>query len=112
MEDKDQERADLPVLRVIEADEQIERFVQAEDMTVVVTDRRVAVGSADRVELNVPFEGLRRIQFDVERTRPATLVLVPEHWSDVAQVITVQPGDLEEVAHAVAVVGKRLAALG
>jgi hypothetical protein len=105
------EQTDPLVLRVIEAGERVERFVKASEATVVVTDRRVAVGSGDRVALNVPFEGLRRIQFDVEHRRPATLVLVPEDRNDEAQVITVQPEDLEEVAHAVGIVGKRLAAL-
>ena len=103
--------SDVPILRVIEADERVERFVRIAEATVLVTDRRVAVGDGHRIALNVPFDGLRRIQFDVERRRPATMVLVPERPADEAQVITVQPEQLEEVAHAVAIVGMRLAAL-
>jgi hypothetical protein len=49
--------------------------------------RRLSISSwrrDDRVRLNVPIENVRRIQFDIERDRPATLVIVPDSPSDEA----------------------------
>jgi len=54
---------------------------------------------------------LRRIQFDVERRRPATLVLVPELPRDEPQVLAIEPERYEEVADALVIIGRRLAAL-
>ena len=59
--------------------------------------------------LNVPINGLRRIQFDIERQRPATLVIVPEDPGDEPQVLAVAAGHYREVADALVIVGERLA---
>jgi hypothetical protein len=61
------------------------------------------------VALAVPFERVRRIQFDVERSRPATLVIVPEQPSDEAQVLTVRPDQYEATARALVAIGLELA---
>ena len=58
----------------------------------------------------MPIDNLRRIEFDIERDRPATLVIVPQDPTDEPQVLVVQPADYEGVAEAVVVLGKRLAA--
>lgn len=77
--------------------------------TLVVTDELVRVGAADRVVLDVPMEDVRRIQFDIERDRPATLVIVPDSaWRD-SQVIMVEPHEYEGVCQALAVIGMRMA---
>ena len=65
-----------------------------------MTDRRLAVGSTDRLMLDIGIDGVRRIQFDIERDRPATLVVVPEHPSDEPQVLAVHPEDYPAVAQA------------
>ncbi len=98
-------------LRLLESGEQIHRITRAQDATVLVTDRRIAIARGDRVAMDIPYERLRRIQFDVERRRPATLVLVPELPRDEPQVLAVEPERYEEVAHALAIIGQRLAAL-
>jgi hypothetical protein len=74
----------------------------------LVTDRRVAVAEEERIALDLPFAGLRRIQFDIERERPATLVIVPEHPSHEPQVIAVPPDRYREVTRALALIGERL----
>ena len=81
----------------------------ADGHVVVVTDDLLRIGSGDNVQLDVPIEDVRRIQFDIERDRPATLVIVPDAaWRD-SQVIMVEPDDYEGVAHAIAVLGSMMA---
>jgi hypothetical protein len=57
----------------------------------------------------VPFDQLRRIQFDIERTRPATMVIVPEQPRDEPQVLAVDPDEFDAVAKALATIDRRLA---
>jgi hypothetical protein len=61
--------------------------------------------------LNVPIDGPRRIQFDIERQRPATLVVVPEQPNHEPQVVAVRPDEYSSVAEALVVIGQRLAGL-
>src|SRR4051794_11177257 len=76
---------------------------------LLVTDRRLAVSlSGDRFELDIPFDGLRRIQLDFERVRPATMAIVPEHPSDAPIVLAVKPEQYEAVSEAMMVVGRLL----
>jgi hypothetical protein len=96
------------VHKLLAPDETVHAFAQASDMSLVVTDRRLAVAADGRLALDVPFQGLRRVQFDIERRRPATFVIVPEHLSDEPQVITIPRERYTEVAHAVALIGDRI----
>ena len=100
---------DHPILRLIGPDERIEARARAGDTEIVVTDRRLAVGSTDRLMLDIGLDGVRRIQFDIERERPATLVVVPEHASHEPQVLAVHPDDYPAVAQALVYIGQRLA---
>ena len=52
---------------------------------------------------------LRRVQFDIERGRPATLVLVPDRPADVPQVLAIPPQQYAVVGEALSLVGQRLA---
>ena len=61
---------DHPALRLLQSDEWIEVQAPAGDALVGVTDRRLAVANAERLMLDVPIEGLRRIQFG-HRTQAA-----------------------------------------
>jgi hypothetical protein len=99
------------VARALEPDEVLEAHAKARDIAIAVTDRRLLVGAGARLALNVPFDGLRRIQFDIERQRPATMVIVPERPQDEPQVLAVDPGEYDEVARALAIIGRRLAGL-
>jgi len=96
--------------RLLEPGEQVYAEAQAEDgVALLVTDRRVAVAvRPDRFQLDVPFDALRRIQFDIERQRPATLVIVPEHPRDQPVVLAIPPRQYGSVARALAVMGEQL----
>ena len=104
-----EEIVDHPVLRLIAPDERIQARARAGDTEIVVTDRRLAVGSTDRLTLDIGLDGVRRIQFDIERDRPATLVVVPEYPSHEPQVLAVHPEDYPAVAQALVYIGQRLA---
>lgn len=93
---------------MLEPGEQLKHRAPASEATLAVTDRRLIVADPNRVALAVPFERLRRIQFDVERNRPATLVIVPEHPQDEAQVLTVRPDQYEATARALVAIGLEL----
>jgi hypothetical protein len=98
-----------PVLRLLEPDEQVHVHARATDAVMLVTNRRVAVSVNDKLALAVPFEGLRRIQFDIERERPATLVLVPDAPQDVPQVLSIPPEEYLAVGEALAIIGRHFA---
>ncbi len=99
---------DHPAIKRLEPGETIQVLARAASASVLVTDRRIAVAEDDRLALDVPFDGLRRIQFDIERQRPATLVIVPEHPANEPQVLAVPPEQFEEVTRALALIGARL----
>jgi hypothetical protein len=101
---------DDPIAAILEHDEAVELVARARTHRIVVTDRRLAVADDDRVALHIPFPGLRRIQFDIERDRPATLVIVPQQPHDEPQVLAVPPEHYEDVARALVVIGLRLTA--
>src|ERR671917_1067444 len=100
---------DHPALKILEPDETVHSFAPASDARVLVTNRRLAVIRGSKVILDIPFERLRRVQFDIERERPATLVLVPQHASDEPQVLTIPSESYGEVARGLAIVGQKLA---
>jgi hypothetical protein len=101
---------DHPALQSLAPDEEIHVQATAGESVVIVTDRRLAVASPERLALDVPIDNLRRIQFDIERDRPATLVVVPERPLDEPQVLAVRPHEYEAVAQALVVIGRRLTA--
>jgi hypothetical protein len=98
-----------PALRVLGADEEVQVQASAGDTLLIVTNRRMAVANAERLMLDVPIANLRRIQFDIERQRPATLVIVPERPEDEPQVLAIEPRDYEAIVRALVVVGGRFA---
>ncbi|HKG19156.1 MAG TPA: hypothetical protein VKB00_05405 [Candidatus Limnocylindrales bacterium] len=97
------------ILDALEADEEIVVNARTVDAVVAVSDRRLIVADSRRVALSVPFERLRRIQLDIERDRPATLVVVPEEASDPPQVLVVSPDQYHATADALVRIGLRLA---
>jgi hypothetical protein len=100
--------ASHPVLRDLEAGEAIEAVVHAPTASIVLTDRRVAVAERHRLALSVGYDGVRRIQFDIERQRPATLVIVPEDPRHEPQVIAVPRDRYPDVARALVLIGVRI----
>jgi hypothetical protein len=94
---------------IVEPGEIVEQVTETLDAQLVVTDRRIRVASGDRVALDVPFPGVRRIQFDIERRRPATLVIVPDDPQREPQVLAIPRARYEEVTGMLARVGHRIA---
>ncbi len=97
------------VLAALDPEESVQARAGARDAVLAVTDRRLLVAYNDRLALNVPFIRIRRIQFDIEQGRPATLVVVPVQPHDEPQVLAVPPEDYEAAARALAIIGQRLA---
>ena len=59
--------------------------------------------------LDIGFAELRRVQFDIERGRDSTLVVVPEHMGDEPELLSVPiAAKLREVSEALAFLGERL----
>ena len=98
-----------PLLHLLEPDEKVHIQTRSIDATLAITDRRLVVATGQRVALDIPYESLRRIQFDIERDRPATLVLVPDRPTDQPQVLAIPPEEYERTCMALAEIGRRLA---
>jgi hypothetical protein len=96
---------------LIEPDERVHATARVIDAVVAVTDRRLVVATGAKVAIDIPWDRLRRVQLDIERDRPATLVLVPEWPSDPPQVLSVPPEAYRPTAQAVAFIAERLAGL-
>jgi hypothetical protein len=95
--------------RVLEPGGGVRAAARAAEAIVLVTDRRLFVATGSRVALDVPFEGVRRIEFDVERDRAATLVIVPDHPRAEPQVLSISAPDIANASAAVAAIGQLLA---
>ncbi len=95
----------------LEPDEQLLVSTRAGSAVVLVTNRRIIVGDDLRVALAIPLPAVRRVEFDIEKSRPATLVIVPESPTHAAQVLRVEPADYESTAAALVALGKHLAEL-
>ena len=96
------------VAHFLQPGEKIQGTVTATESVVVLTDQRLMVVSATRIALDVPFREVRRIQLDVEKNRPSTLVIVPEQPSHEAQVLTVPDTDLDRTCAVVTQIGVRM----
>jgi hypothetical protein len=101
-------RPDHPIFNALDPDERIQAHIPASPTQVVVTDRRIAIGTDERLALDMAIHEVRRIQFDIERDRPATLVIVPEHAAHEPQVLAIPPDQYHVVGEALAYIGLRL----
>jgi len=97
------------VLNVLEPDEVLQARARAREAVLAVSDRRLIVAARKRVTLSVGFHELRRIQFDIERDRPATMVIVPEEAHHEPQVLAIPPQEFKAAAELLALIGHRLA---
>ncbi len=93
---------------VLLPDERIDVHARIAGAEIAVTDRRVVIADEHRLMLDTPYGGLRRIQFDIERERPATLVIVPESARAAPQVLAIPPEEYDDVTRALAHIGRRL----
>jgi hypothetical protein len=100
------------VLEVLEPDETLRVRARAREAVIAVSDRRLIVAARERIALNIGFHELRRIQFDIERDRPATMVIVPEEAHHEPQVLAIPPEEFGATAEALALIGQQLARIG
>jgi hypothetical protein len=101
--------ADAAFRRLIEAGDSLQGRVRATEADVGVSERRLFVVWDRGVRLDVPIERIRRIQLDIERDRPATLVVVPQVATDEPQVLSIPPTEYEAAARVVVLLGLGLA---
>ncbi len=99
---------DHPAHRHLRPGERIHAHIPAASTSIIVTDERIAVTEAERLRLDIEIATLRRIQFDIERERPATLVIVPDDPMDEPQVLAIPPEHFQAVGDALAYIGQRL----
>ena len=97
--------------RVLDPDETLRVQARLRDALIAVSDRRLVVTTRERVALNIGFHELRRIQFDIERDRPATMVIVPEEAHNEPQVLAIPPEAFSNTAEALTLIGQQLARL-
>jgi hypothetical protein len=100
--------ADLAVLHLLGPDERVELGLTTGGVELLVTDRRLLVTDASAVRLDIGYERLRRVQFDIEADRPAALVIVPHRPSDEPQLLSVPREQLHAAAQVLAFIGERL----
>lgn len=98
----------FPLPHILRPGEVVESQAVVEGSAIAVTRERLIVVEGDRTVLDIPFEELRRIQFDIERGRDATLVIVPEHISNWPRIVSVPVGYLRETAAVLARIGERI----
>lgn len=99
---------DPEMLHLLQAGERVELSLDTTDYELRVTDRRLLLMSGGSVRLDIPYERLRRIQFDIEMDRPATLVIVPHLPTDEPHALAVPHERLHSAAELLAFVGERL----
>jgi hypothetical protein len=97
------------LLHILQPDEELHVQARAMDGIVAVTNRRVVITSNERVTMDVHYGELRRIQFDIERGRPATFVVVPDDPSNPPEVLAIPASEYENTARVLALIGQRIA---
>jgi len=103
------EDAEPSLLRILQPDEELDVQAQAMDGIVAVTNRRLVITNNARVVLDVPYGEVRRIQFDIERGRPATFVVVPDDPSNPPEVLAIPVSEYEDAGRVLALIGERIA---
>lgn len=93
--------------------ETVHTVIEAVGATLSISDQRmrVWVDGADTPSLDMGLADLRRIQFDVERDRPATFVIVPLHVHNPPQVLAIPASQYDATAIGLAKLGAFLASV-
>jgi hypothetical protein len=106
----DRKQPQFTHLQLLE-DEEVIAHARALEADIAVTNRRLAIVEAERLAMAIDIEELRRIQFDIEKDRPASLVVVPESPSHPPAVLSVPVEQYEPIARALVIIGQRLGGL-
>ena len=102
----DNQDVEIPV--PLRPDERLEVVAQTDQGTVAVTDQRVIVASEHYTAIDVPLDHIRRVEFDIDRGRPPTLILVPIDPRWAPQVLTVPEDQVPAVLRALALILDRV----
>jgi hypothetical protein len=94
-----------PVMARLARDEAVRGVVEGIGGRLVLTDRRVVVTENGVITLDVPIGNLRLVEFDLERQRPASVIIVPEHPRDPPRQLAIEPQQYDEVASVLAQLG-------
>jgi len=105
MPDEDQA---FPLPHVLRPGEVVEGHVVAGASVIAITRDRLVVAEGDVPVMDIPFSDLRRIQFDIERGRDATMVIVPESPKNWPRLVSVPVPNLRESAAVFARIGERV----
>ena len=97
-----------PIVHLLEPGERVELVLSSGESDLRVTDRRIIVTAGEHVRLLLAYDELRRIQFDIETMRPATMVIVPHRPSQEPQVLAVPREQMHHAAEVLAFVAERL----
>ena len=65
-----------PISDVLAPGEEVRGHAPLVEGTVAVTNERLFVANGPKIAVNITWARLRRVQLDIERQRPATLVVV------------------------------------
>ena len=98
-----------PIMRLLDPEEELHSLAEAIEATIAVTAHRLIVAENERIVLDVPIAALRRLEFDIERDRPATLVIVPHSPENVPQLLSIPVSEYAAAAQALVVIGTELA---
>ena len=98
----------FPLPHILKPGEVVESQAEANGAVIAVTRQRLVVVEGEKSVLDIPISELRRIQFDIERGRDATLVIVPEHISNWPRIVSVPVPKLGETAVVLARIGERI----
>lgn len=99
---------DDPIRRHLDPDEAVRGVVDGTDGRLILTDHRVLVAESGRITLDVPIGNVRLIEFDVERQRPARVIIVPESPRHRPRELYVEPQQYDEVASMLQQLGPRI----
>jgi hypothetical protein len=91
--------------------EKVYAVVEAIGARLSISDQRMTVSLPElgKVLMDMPLEDLRRVQFDIERDRPATMVIVPHQGDHQLQVLAIPRDEIETAAVGLGMVGLYLA---
>lgn len=96
------------IMSLLQPQEHVLAHVRSTEGRLAVTDRRILVIDGGRLALNVGVERVRRIEFDVDKGRPATMVIVPEDAEHGPQVLSIPESGLQGASSVLAVFAERL----
>ena len=101
---------DLPT-DLLHPGEELRATARAQDAYIAATSRRLIVIANESLAIDVPYKDLRRVQFDLERKRPATFVIVPDSPAHPARVLDIPWDEVPNVAQVLATMSEAFAPL-